>query len=55
MDVVVNTAKRKRPKNEDEEDVKKAFVPKSALDLQKRQLEKLMKDPVCIYFSPSCK
>eukprot|EP00112_Aurelia_sp_Birch-Aquarium-sp1_P003328 Seg1372.5 transcript_id=Seg1372.5/GoldUCD/mRNA.D3Y31 product="PRKR-interacting protein 1-like" protein_id=Seg1372.5/GoldUCD/D3Y31 len=46
MDLVVNTAKRKRPKrNEDEEDAKKPFVPKSALDLQKRQLEKLMKDP----------
>ena len=48
MEVVVNTAKRKKPKEGDDSDAKKPFVARSAIDIQKRQLEKLMKDPVCL-------
>ena len=50
MEVVVNTAKRKRRKNDDDNEAKKPFVARSALDVQKLQLEKLMKDPVSIFF-----
>ncbi len=50
MEVVVNTVKRRRKPNDDEEGtgLKKAFVPRSAKDLAKMQFDKLMKDPVSI-------
>ena len=48
MEIVVNTVKRKQPKSANSEDAKKPFVARSALDVQKVQLEKLMKDPVNI-------
>ena len=50
MEIVVNTAKRKKPKKENEGEAKKPFVPRSALDVQKLQFEKLMKDPVIFLF-----
>ena len=50
MEIVINTAKRKQPKSGDNDDAKKPFVAKSALDIQKLQLEKLMKDPVGTLF-----
>ena len=46
MEIVVNTVKRKQAKSANSEDAKKPFVARSALDVQKLQLEKLMKDPV---------
>jgi len=45
MEIVVNTVKRKQAKSANSEDAKKPFVARSALDVQKLQLEKLMKDP----------
>ena len=51
MEIVVNTAKRKKPKSACDDEAKKPFVAKSALDMQKLQLEKLMKDPVYTLFN----
>ncbi len=47
----MNTAKRKRKNKEEEGGIKKAFVPNSAHDLAKLQLDKLMKDPVSLVVS----
>eukprot|EP00794_Sanderia_malayensis_P014292 gene14292-15779_t len=45
MDVIVNTAKRKRKSKEGNDGIDKAHVPRTAHDLNKLQLEKLLKDP----------